>query len=214
MHQFPGGLPCLVSSSDAEVVLIPADFRGSVEEIRAWISSLADRSVDCVIADPLGDGVSEDDFVAGMRRVWSVIYRVLRPTGTTWLILRDRRDASGSFVGLPWKSVFALQRDGWLLRNAMVAASPDDGGIETAFLLTKQSRYSFDSRAGHVPPTKNAGDVVFSTGDGLAMRCIAASCPASGTILDLFGDAGVANSARRLGCEVVSPTVGHSRSAA
>lgn len=48
------------------------------------------------------------------------------------LILGDARAESGSVLGMPWRVVFALQREGWLLRNALIESAAD-GGHQVGF---------------------------------------------------------------------------------
>lgn len=59
-----------------------------------------------------------------------------------------------NLIGLPWRVAFALQDDGWLLRNAVVWHKPNampesvrdrlSARYEIIFLLAKQPRYYFD----------------------------------------------------------------------
>ena len=59
-----------------------------------------------------------------------------------------------NLVGMPWRVAFALQRDGWILRNAIVWHKPNampesvrgrvSNRYEMLFLLVKQQRYYFD----------------------------------------------------------------------
>jgi site-specific DNA-methyltransferase (cytosine-N4-specific) len=59
-----------------------------------------------------------------------------------------------NLIGLPWRVAFALQHDGWLLRNAVVWHKPNampesvrdrlSARYELIFLLVKQNRYWFD----------------------------------------------------------------------
>lgn len=65
-----------------------------------------------------------------------------------------------NLIGLPWRVAFALQDDGWLLRNAVVWHKPNampesvrdrmSARYELVFLLTKQTRYYFDLNAVRV----------------------------------------------------------------
>jgi DNA modification methylase len=60
-------------------------------------------------------------------------------------------------VGIPWRVAFALQADGWYLRQDIIWAKPNPmpesvtdrctKAHEYVFLLTKQPRYFFDSQA-------------------------------------------------------------------
>jgi site-specific DNA-methyltransferase (cytosine-N4-specific) len=64
-------------------------------------------------------------------------------------------------IGMPWRVAFALQRDGWIVRNAIIWHKPNampesvrdrlSARYETIFLLTKQQRYYFDLDAIREP---------------------------------------------------------------
>lgn len=64
-------------------------------------------------------------------------------------------------IGMPWRVAFALQSDGWILRNAIIWHKPNampesvrdrlSTRYETIFLLTKQQRYFFDLDAIREP---------------------------------------------------------------
>lgn len=119
------------------------------------------------------------DYVDRLRGVFAELRRVLVDTGTVWLNLGDcystapphkarsttapqYPSAAGSpglvprknLMGMPWRVAFALQRDGWILRNAVVWHKPNampesvrdrlSNRYEMLFLLVKQQRYHFD----------------------------------------------------------------------
>jgi hypothetical protein len=118
-------------------------------------------------------------YVETMRDVFRVARRVLADDGTCWLNLGDSYSASGggatgihaylgehitthrasrigakNVLGLPWRVAFALQEDGWILRNAVIWHKPNampesvrdrlSCRHELVFLLVKQSGYWFD----------------------------------------------------------------------
>ena len=72
-------------------------------------------------------------------------------------------------VGIPWRVAFALQADGWYLRQDIIWAKPNPmpesvtdrctKAHEYVFLLSKQPRYYYDHRAA-AEPAKYAGHVV------------------------------------------------------
>lgn len=91
-------------------------------------------------------------YVAALRRVLAEAHRVLADEGTCWLITGGRyagpsgRPAAGppvgrharrirdhamtglpatTLIGLPWQLAFALQDDGWIIRNAIIWHHPD-----------------------------------------------------------------------------------------
>ncbi|MPZ79645.1 MAG: site-specific DNA-methyltransferase [Actinophytocola sp.] len=76
-------------------------------------------------------------------------------------VVRTRVVPRKNLIGMPWRVAFALQRDGWILRNAIVWHKPNampesvrdrlSNRYETIFLLTKQQRYYFDLDAVREP---------------------------------------------------------------
>ena len=118
-------------------------------------------------------------YVDTMRDVFSEARRVLAADGMCWLNLGDSYSASGggatgkhaylgehitthctagmhakNLLGLPWRVAFALQADGWILRNAIVWHKPNampesvrdrlNCRHELLFLLAKSPAYWFD----------------------------------------------------------------------
>jgi site-specific DNA-methyltransferase (cytosine-N4-specific) len=122
--------------------------------------------------------------------VFREVRRVLRDDGTVWLNLGDSYattpkgpDGSSSgltngaqirittpkhfdrpmknLLGIPWRVAFALQDDGWILRNAVVWDKPNampesvtdrlSTTYELVFLLSKSRRYRFDLDAIREP---------------------------------------------------------------
>lgn len=81
---------------------------------------------------------------------------------------------SKDLVGIPWRVAFALQADGWYLRQDIIWAKPNPmpesvtdrctKSHEYVFLLSKSARYYFDNRA-IAEPAKYAGDDRGARGD-------------------------------------------------
>jgi DNA modification methylase len=122
------------------------------------------------------------EFVENMRVLFSELRRVLADDGTLWLNLGDsysggnrksyatqagktrarghsaERPDSGlpgkNLLGIPWRVAFALQDDGWILRNAIVWNKPNampesvtdrlTCRYEPLFLFAKSQKYWFD----------------------------------------------------------------------
>ena len=117
-----------------------------------------------------------------MVAVFREVRRVLRPDGTLWLNLGDcyatgAGDRSGKalgkhgyadgigpqclkqkdLVGIPWRVAFALQADGWWLRQDIIWSKPNPmpesvtdrctKAHEYLFLLSKSARYYYDADA-------------------------------------------------------------------
>jgi DNA modification methylase len=91
-------------------------------------------------------------------------------------------------VGIPWRVAFALQADGWYLRQDIIWSKPNPmpesvtdrctKAHEYLFLLSKSARYYYDADAiaepasypegpGNVRPAKGSGDAYMRTRNGL-----------------------------------------------
>ncbi len=128
-----------------------------------------------------------DEYVAEMVAVFREVRRVLKDDGTLWLNLGDSYSGSGKgpagnlgkthnereikqtsgivpdglkpkdLIGIPWRVAFALQADGWWLRQDIIWAKPNPmpesvrdrctKSHEYIFLLSKRPRYYFDAEA-------------------------------------------------------------------
>lgn len=77
-------------------------------------------------------------------------------------------------IGIPWRVAFALQADGWHLRQDIIWHKPNampesvrdrcTKAHEYIFLLSKSERYHFDSDAMQEPASKGAAGSEFHTG--------------------------------------------------
>ena len=125
-------------------------------------------------------------YVNTLRATFAEARRVLADDGTCWLNLGDSYSAGGggasglhaylgrnlaahrnadrppkNLLGLPWRVAFALQDDGWILRNAIVWHKPNampesvrdrlNCRYELLFLLVKQPSYWFDLDPIRIP---------------------------------------------------------------
>jgi DNA modification methylase len=129
---------------------------------------------------------SPEAYVQKMVEVFREVKRVLRDDGTLWLNLGDSYAGNNSqasnngragfgnprekvvnrtgeglktkdLIGIPWRVAFALQADGWYLRQDIIWHKPNPmpesvtdrctKAHEYIFLLSKSSRYYFDSEA-------------------------------------------------------------------
>ena len=187
------------------------------------------------------------DYVAEMVAVFRDVRRVLREDGVLWLNIGDtyngakvgntnenvgaKRHATKSFakpmwdklkpkdlVGIPWRLAFALQDDGWYLRQDIIWHKPNPmpesvrdrctKSHEHVFMLTKSGRYFFDDTAIAEPSvtvedgTRNKRDVwtipvrPFKDAhfavmpEALVEPCVLASSRAGDLVLDPFAGAG------------------------
>ena len=72
----------------------------------------------------IGSEPTIEAYIETLVGVFRECRRVLRDDGTLWLNCGDSYDANGSKLGMPWRLAFALQADGWLLRDEIIWAKP------------------------------------------------------------------------------------------
>jgi DNA modification methylase len=137
--------------------------------------------------DQLGLEQTPAAFVAELVGVLREVWRVLADDGTLWLNLgdsyahstkntdsftRSRTECSPGtlrkhglkvrdLIGIPWRVAFALQDDGWYLRQDIIWHKPNPmpesvtsrctKAHEYIFLLSKQPKYYFDAKAMQEP---------------------------------------------------------------
>lgn len=185
----------------------------------------------------LGAESSPAEYVEAMRAVFSEVRRVLADDGTLWLNLGDsyssasggaptsgniqtnggerfRRPRTQDFVppknllGVPWRVAFALQDDGWTLRNDIIWAKPNgmpesvtdrlSTKHEHVFLLSKARRYRFDLAPLKEPAVTTrpgalswARDSKEADVPGQSMRQHRADRPQKRRAAELFAEAGL-----------------------
>ena len=143
---------------------------------------LRDYGSDC----QLGLEETPKEFVDNLVKVFREVKRVLRDDGTLWLNLGDSYSSGGrtsttnqtvrgdkdygvtrpavckdikpkDLIGIPWRVAFALQDDGWYLRQDIIWHKPNPmpesvkdrctKSHEYIFLLSKQPKYYFDNES-------------------------------------------------------------------
>lgn len=142
-------------------------------------------------AGQIGLEDTPDAYVANLVAVFREVRRVLKDDGTVWLNLGDsynnfrvsqrgqslhaleQRDKptgrrpvdpglkEKDLIGIPWRVAFALQADGWYLRQDIIWHKPNPmpesvtdrctKAHEYLFLLTKSARYYYDAEAVNEP---------------------------------------------------------------
>ena len=137
-------------------------------------------------SDQLGLEDTPEEFVENLVKVFREVKRVLRDDGTVWLNLGDSYSSGGrstttnqslrggkdygvtrpkpskgikpkDLIGIPWRVAFALQADGWYLRQDIIWHKPNPmpesvtdrctKAHEYIFLLSKSPKYYFDNEA-------------------------------------------------------------------
>ena len=139
----------------------------------------------------------------------------------TDFIPANRKDQVGlktkDLIGIPWRVAFALQADGWYLRQDIIWSKPNPmpesvadrctKSHEYIFLLSKKPHYYYDHEAVKEPAVygqekKNKRSVWTVNAKGykgahfavypenLILPCVLAGCPQDGTVFDPFTGSG------------------------
>ena len=140
---------------------------------------LDDNSIDCCVTSPPYYGLRDygvdgqiglentlEEYIKNLVIVFREVKRVLKDEGTLWLNLGDSYAGSGKvpaslkpkdLIGVPWRVAFALQENGWYLRqdiiwhkpNAMPESVKDrpTKAHEYIFLFSKSKHYYYDYEA-------------------------------------------------------------------
>jgi DNA modification methylase len=134
----------------------------------------------------LGLEDTPEEYVENLVKLFREVRRVLRDDGTVWLNLGDSYSSGGrttttnqtlrgdkdygatrpkpsknikpkDLIGIPWRVAFALQADGWYLRQDIIWHKPNPmpesvkdrctKAHEYIFLLSKNSKYYYDNEA-------------------------------------------------------------------
>lgn len=110
---------------------------------------------------------SPDKFVETLVNVFREVRRVLRDDGTLWLNLGDSYGKGKQLLGIPWRVAFALQNDGWILRQDIIWHKPNPmpesvtdrctKSHEYIFLFSKSPKYYYDAEAIKTPVKQDWG---------------------------------------------------------
>jgi DNA modification methylase len=144
------------------------------EDCLEGMKRIPSGSIQCCITSPpyyglrdygvsgqLGLEKSPDEYVAKLVAVFREVRRALRSDGTLWLNLGDSYGAGKQLTGIPWRVAFALQADGWYLRQDIIWHKPNPmpesvrdrctKAHEYVFLLSKSPKYFYDAEAVKEP---------------------------------------------------------------
>ncbi len=144
-----------------------AEYRVLVDDCVRAMRRLPEGSVNtCVTSPPyfglrdygcdgqIGNEDTPDEFINQLVRVFRAVRRVLRDDGTLWVNIGDSWSNKKQLMGMPWRLAFALQTDGWYLRQDIIWNKPNampesvrdrcTKAHEYVFLLSKSPRYYFD----------------------------------------------------------------------
>ena len=155
--------PYKIISGDCRTVLTDLD-EGSVQ---TCVTSppyfgLRDYGVD----GQIGNESLPEEYIESLVGVFRAVKRVLKDDGTLWLNLGDSysRGDRGTLnikpkdlIGIPWRVAFALQGDGWFLRQDIIWHKPNPmpesikdrctKAHEYIFLMSKSPKYYYDNDA-------------------------------------------------------------------
>lgn len=105
----------------------------------------------------IGMESSPEEYIDNLVKVFREVKRVLKDDGTLWLNLGDTYRRDKNLLGIPWRVAFALQQDGWYLRQDIIWHKPNPmpeavndrcaKSHEHIFLFSKKKQYYFDADA-------------------------------------------------------------------
>lgn len=113
-------------------------------------------SVDTVVTSPpyyqqrnyegqreqIGQESTPEGYVQRLVVLFREMHRVLRSTGSLWLVLGDKYQ-DGQQLGMPWRVALAMQQDGWILRSDVIWHKPNAMPSSVKNRLTLDHEYVF-----------------------------------------------------------------------
>ena len=142
------------------------------------MSAMPSGFVDCVVTSPpywkmrdyevggaraedvVGAEDSPDKYVENLAVIFGEVHRLLSDRGSLWLNLGDKY-VGKNLMGMPWRVALAMQRRGWILRNAVIwdqmkgTQSVKDrmrDCYEHIFHFVKSAKYYFAADEIRIPP--------------------------------------------------------------
>lgn len=150
-------------------------------EARSVLAAWPAAVVDCIVTSPpywqqrdyrgngeqVGREATAGDYVERLTGIFAECRRVLKDTGTLWLVIGDKYER-GEQLGLPWRVAISLMNEGWVLRadciwhkpNAMPCSTKSRPTIdhEYVFFFTKSKDYYYDADAIREPHVTFSAD--------------------------------------------------------
>ena len=129
------------------------------------------------IDDCIGLEKEYSEYINNLLRIFSELYRVIKPSGSFWLNIGDSY-SNKNLLGIPWRVAIRMcDEQGWILRNNViwnkVKGSPDNSldklrnVHEYVFHFVKARKYYYDVNMARKAPLKakvQNGAVVSATG--------------------------------------------------
>lgn len=110
---------------------------------REILPRLEPETIDCIITSPpyyqlrdynvsgqIGTEQTPEDYLTTLTGIFAAAKTLLKPRGTLWINIGDTYK-NKNLLGIPWKLAFALQNNGWILRQDIIwvpytTYSPED----------------------------------------------------------------------------------------
>lgn len=147
-----------------------------VGDCRDALATMAGGSAQCCVTSPpyfglrdyghegqIGLEETPAQYVAALVETFRLVRRALRDDAVLWLNLGDSYGPTKQLIGIPWRVAFALQEDGWYLRQDVIWHKPNPmpesvgdrctKAHEYLFLLAKSERYYWNADAMQEPAT-------------------------------------------------------------
>jgi DNA modification methylase len=164
-----------------------------VGDVRDKLKTLPDKSVQCVVTSPPYWGLRDykndnqiglektfTEYVKNLTSIFNEVKRIIKDDGVLWLNLGDTYASKDdlingikgkNLIGIPWRVAFALQEDGWYLRQDIIWAKPNPmpepvkdrctKSHEHIFMFTKSPHYYFDSETIREPRVSSSNNHQF-----------------------------------------------------
>jgi DNA modification methylase len=132
---------CKINEGDIVGILSSKVFVG---DCREKLNCIGDESIHCCITSPpyfnlrdyhhvnqIGQETELEKYIDELVEVFSLVKKKLHASGTCWINLGDSyagKSMDGGCIkpkdlmGVPWRVAFALQKDGWYLRDCIIWA--------------------------------------------------------------------------------------------
>ncbi len=142
-------------------------------DARDVMQTLPDDCVDTIVTSPpyfnqrdydhehqLGLDATVDEYVDRLCGILDEAKRLVRPTGSLWLVLGDKYQ-DGRLLGVPWRVALKLGEAGWILRSDVIWHKPNAMPSSTknrpttdheyVFFFAKSTDYYYDADAIREP---------------------------------------------------------------
>lgn len=120
-----------------------------------YLAGMPAACVDAIVTSPpyfqqreypdsrqVGSEKTREEYVARLVAIFRECRRVLRETGSLWLVLGDKYQ-NGELLGMPWRVALALKDDGWILRSDVIWHKPNAMPSPVKNRLTTEHEYIF-----------------------------------------------------------------------